>query len=105
VGNDEAGLVVVSNRLPVQRVGSSWRASAGGLVTALRPVVSQRRTTWVGWDGGSRDLPETLPGTDARLGPVALSRDTARGYYDGFANATLWPLFHNLVGTPEYDNR
>jgi trehalose 6-phosphate synthase len=105
VSNDDADLVVVSNRLPVERAGSTWRASAGGLVTALRPVVSQRRTTWVGWDGGSRDLPESLPGTDARLEPVALSRDTARGYYDGFANATLWPLFHNLVGTPEYDNR
>lgn len=96
---------MVSNRLPVQRVGSAWRPSAGGLVTALRPVVAKRHTTWVGWDGGSRDLPESLPGTEARLEPVALSRDTARGYYDGFANATLWPLFHNLVGTPEYDNR
>jgi trehalose 6-phosphate synthase len=91
--------------MPVQRVGSAWRASAGGLVTALRPVVAQRRTTWVGWDGGSRDLPESLPGTEALLEPVSLSRDTARGYYDGFANATLWPLFHNLVGTPEYDNQ
>jgi len=105
VSSVDAGLVVVSNRLPVQRAGSIWRASAGGLVTALRPVVARRRTTWVGWDGGSRDLPESLPGTDAGLEPVALSRDTARGYYDGFANATLWPLFHNLVGTPEYDNR
>ncbi len=97
--------MVVSNRLPVQRVGSTWRVSAGGLVTALRPVVAQRRTTWVGWDGGSRDLPRLLPGTKAELEPVALSRDTVRGYYDGFANATLWPLFHNLVGTPQYDNR
>jgi trehalose 6-phosphate synthase len=104
MSTDETGLVVVSNRLPVQRAGSTWKASAGGLVTALRPVVAKRSTTWVGWDGGSRDLPEHLPGTEARLAPVPLSRDVARGYYDGFANATLWPLFHNLVGTPEYDD-
>jgi trehalose 6-phosphate synthase len=104
VSNDDAGLVVVSNRLPVQRSGSTWKASAGGLVTALRPVVARRRTTWVGWDGGSK-MPETLPGTEARLVPVSLPRDVARGYYDGFANATLWPLMHNLVGTPEYDYR
>jgi trehalose 6-phosphate synthase len=103
VSSDEAGPAVVSNRLPAQRFGSIWRASAGGLVTAFRPVVARRRTTSVGWDGGSPDVPERLPGTDARLGPVALFRDTARGYYDGFANATLWPLRHNLVG--EYDNR
>jgi trehalose 6-phosphate synthase len=104
MSNDKAGLVVVSNRLPVQRAGSTWKASAGGLVTALRPVVAERRTTWVGWDGGST-MPDTLPGTQARLEPVSLPRDTARGYYDGFSNATLWPLMHNLVGTPEYDNR
>jgi len=105
VKETDAALVVVSNRLPVQRNGSTWRASAGGLVTALRPVVAHRPTRWVGWDGGSRDLPERLPGTQAQLEPVALSRDTARGYYDGFSNATLWPLFHNLVGTPQFDSR
>jgi trehalose 6-phosphate synthase len=101
VSNDDTGLVVVSNRLPVQRTGSTWKASAGGLVTALRPVVARRPTTWVGWDGGSK-MPETLPGTEARLEPVSLPRDVARGYYDGFSNATLWPLMHNMVGTPEY---
>ncbi len=101
----DAGLVVVSNRLPVQRSGASWRASAGGLVTALRPVVADRPTTWVGWDGGSRQVPETLPGTEARLRAVTLSRDTGRHFYDGFSNATLWPLFHNLVGTPEFHRR
>jgi hypothetical protein len=35
------GLVVVSNRLPMQRSSSGWTLSPGGLVTALRPVVSR----------------------------------------------------------------
>ncbi|GAB2730950.1 alpha,alpha-trehalose-phosphate synthase (UDP-forming) [Nocardioides pakistanensis] len=96
-------LVVVSNRLPLQRARKGWELAAGGLVTALRPVVMLRRTVWVGWDGGDRRLPETLPGTEATLAPVTLSRGDARDYYDGFANATLWPLFHDLVGTPAFD--
>jgi alpha,alpha-trehalose-phosphate synthase [UDP-forming] len=97
-------LVVISNRLPVSRVGNRWEASAGGLVTALRPIVSRQPTTWVGWDGGSRSVPESLPGTSAKLAPVRLGRGEVGDYYDGFANATLWPLFHDLVGTPVFDS-
>ncbi len=98
----ERGLVVVSNRLPVSRVGNRWETSAGGLVTALKPVVARRPTAWVGWDGGAHKLPDQLPGTDARLAGVGLSRTDVKAYYDGFSNATLWPLFHDLVGTPEF---
>lgn len=99
------GLVVVSNRLPVQRSSRGWTLSPGGLVTALRPVVSRRPTTWVGWDGGAKHLPETLPETDATLAGVSLGRTDVRDYYDGFSNATLWPLFHDLVGTPVFDRQ
>ena len=37
----EADLVVVSNRLPVDRAteGEEWRRSPGGLVAALEPVL------------------------------------------------------------------
>ncbi|QNN54249.1 alpha,alpha-trehalose-phosphate synthase (UDP-forming) [Nocardioides mesophilus] len=100
--SEEPGLVVLSNRLPVSRVGNKWQTSAGGLVTALLPLVSTRPTSWVGWDGGSHKLPEKLPGTDAGLVGVGLSRADVKAYYDGFSNATLWPLFHDLVGTPEF---
>jgi trehalose 6-phosphate synthase len=102
---DRGGLVVVSNRLPIQRTRAGWTFSPGGLVTALRPVVSRRPTRWVGWDGGAKSLPETLPGTEATLVGVPLSRTDIRDYYDGFANATLWPLFHDLVGTPVFDRQ
>ncbi len=96
-------LVIVSNRLPVARSGGAWKASAGGLVTALRPVVAQRDSTWVGWDGGSADLPPTLPGTPAKLVGVHLSAGDVRRYYDGFSNRTLWPLFHDQVQAPVFD--
>jgi trehalose 6-phosphate synthase len=102
---EDRSLVVVSNRLPVQRAGgSSWKLSAGGLVTAMRPVVATRPTTWVGWDGGSKGVPEKLPDSEVSLVPVPLSREVVRRYYDGFANGTVWPLFHDLVGTPVFDS-
>jgi alpha,alpha-trehalose-phosphate synthase [UDP-forming] len=103
--HDDRGLVVVSNRLPIQRSGTRWTLAPGGLVTALRPVVSRRPTTWVGWDGGVKQLPEALPETDAALAGVPLTRTDVRDYYDGFSNATLWPLFHDLVGTPVFDRQ
>jgi len=103
VADEEPRLVIVSNRLPVSRSDAGWKASAGGLVTALRPVVARRESTWVGWDGGSDDLPPQLPGTSAGLVGVHLSADDAHRYYDGFANRTLWPLFHDQVQTPVFD--
>jgi trehalose 6-phosphate synthase len=101
---DEASqtLGIVSNRLPVRRVGSTWQAAAGGLVTALRPIVARRDARWIGWDGGSSRLPATLPGTAAELAPVSLSGTEVRQYYDGFGNRTIWPLFHDNIEAPTF---
>src|SRR5687768_14941216 len=51
-------LVVVANRLPVDRVvdedGSiRWRRSPGGLVAAVEPIMQRHEGAWVGWDGGT----------------------------------------------------
>ena len=48
--------VVVSNRLPVDRVVPAtgeafWQHSPGGLVTALEPVMRASKGAWVGWAG------------------------------------------------------
>lgn len=98
----EAPLAIISNSLPVRRVGSSWQAAVGGLVTAMRPIVTQRAATWIGWDGGASSLPPTLPGTPATLAPVALSAADVRDYYEGFSNRTIWPLFHDNIETPAF---
>jgi trehalose 6-phosphate synthase len=98
-------LFVVSNRLPVQRErGGVWRPSAGGLVTAMRPVMAERQDArWVGWSGGRDDVPERVDELDATLVPVKLTRAQVRGYYEGFANRSVWPLFHDLVEQPVFD--
>ncbi len=102
-GLDGRPLVVLANRLPVTRAGDEWRPSAGGLVTALRPVVEEVDGYWVAWDGGADDVPDTVDGFDARLRPVALTESEVEDYYDGFANRTLWPLFHDLLQEPVID--
>jgi trehalose 6-phosphate synthase len=96
-------VVAVANRLPVQRGDDGWELSPGGLVTALRPVMSTHRGAWVGWDGGTRGMPEALPDSSVQLVPIGLSAAQVRNYYHGFANATLWPLLHNSIEKPRLE--
>ncbi len=99
--------VVVANRLPLDRVEEpngevSWRRSPGGLVSALEPVMRGTSGAWVGWTGSADEAPEPLDEADMHLVPVALSEDEVRNYYEGFSNATLWPLYHDVIATPEF---
>ncbi len=99
-----SALVIVANRLPVQAPGRGrgpWTRSPGGLAEALHRTLETRGGTWIGWPGGrnATGLPTNL-GYD--LLPVALDAADLRGYYDGFANATLWPLYHDLIRPPVY---
>jgi trehalose 6-phosphate synthase len=96
-------VVAVANRLPVQQGDDGWELSPGGLVTALRPVMSTHRGAWVGWDGGTRGIPQALPDSSVELVPIGLSAAQVRGYYHGFANATLWPLLHNSIEKPRLE--
>ncbi|GGG80393.1 alpha,alpha-trehalose-phosphate synthase (UDP-forming) [Corynebacterium pelargi] len=100
--------VVVANRLPVDihidEAGKIHaKPSPGGLVAALQPVLEQRRGGWVGWPGTVGDAPEPFS-TDGgiRLHPVALSQHDFEEFYEGFSNATLWPLYHDLIMRPRY---
>ena len=100
-------MVVVANRLPVDQVtdpdGSTrWQRSPGGLVTALEPFVAGRGGAWVGWSGSAGDAPEPFESGGMSLVPVALTEDEVDRYYEGMSNASLWPLYHDVVEKPEY---
>lgn len=102
-----ASLVVLANRLPfdleVQPDGSTRaRQAPGGLVTALQPILSRRKGAWIGWPGTpDTDLePTTADGLE--LQPISLSAEEIDGYYEGFSNATLWPLYHDAVAPSEF---
>jgi trehalose 6-phosphate synthase len=102
-----ADLVIVANRLPVDRVHSpdgsgSWRRSPGGLVTALEPVLRANDGAWVGWPGSTEGDLEPFVEDGLRLVPVSLSAQEVSEFYEGFANGTLWPLYHDVVAKPEF---
>jgi trehalose 6-phosphate synthase len=101
----ERPLVVVANRLPVSRGPDGWQASSGGLVTALRPVIDDVSGHWVGWDDDPQGVPARVDGLGCDLHAVALTQAQVQGYYHGFANRTVWPLFHDLVVQPVIDRR
>jgi trehalose 6-phosphate synthase len=99
--------VVVANRLPVDRVtaadgSTTWRRSPGGLVTALAPVMRAYDGAWVGWTGSADDEPAPFSTDDMDLVAVPLSAQEINWYYEGFSNATLWPLYHDVIVAPEY---
>jgi trehalose 6-phosphate synthase len=100
--------VVVANRLPVDRVddpggGTAWRRSPGGLVTAIAPVLQRREGVWLGWPGAPDERVEPFTHDGMSLLPVPLSASEVELYYEGFSNATLWPLYHDVVARPVYD--
>jgi trehalose 6-phosphate synthase len=102
--------MVVSNRLPVDRCatgesgddGSGWRRSPGGLVTALAPMMTKTDGAWVGWHGAPDETVKPFSHGGMDLVPVQLSTEDVELYYEGFSNATLWPLYHDVIAPPEF---
>jgi len=100
--------VVVANRLPVDEVTDpttghkEWRRSPGGLVTALQPILTRSRGTWVGWSGAPGPAPEPFESEGISLHPVGLSAEEVENYYEGASNATIWPLYHDAVEAPAF---
>jgi trehalose 6-phosphate synthase len=107
VKTEQFDLVVVANRLPVDEVrddsgGRTWARSPGGLVSALHPTVRSQGGAWVGWAGGSGEAPEPFELDGMHLHPIGLSEEDVDWYYEGQSNATIWPLYHDAVETPEF---
>lgn len=111
---EKFAFVIVSNRLPISVAKENgklvFNPSSGGLATAMSSVGEGQRTIWVGWPGIASD---ELTATDKRLitqklhrygcAPVFLTKQQIDGYYDGYANATIWPLFHYFQNQAVYD--
>jgi alpha,alpha-trehalose-phosphate synthase [UDP-forming] len=106
----EASFVVVANRLPVESFAQAdgslgWRVSPGGLVAALGPVMARNEGTWVGWSGTADEALDPFEAEGMRLLPVTLTANEVRNHYEGFCNATLWPLYHDVTAVPLFDRR
>lgn len=101
--------VVVANRLPVDLVTNSdgtqdWNPSPGGLVAALSPVLQSEEGCWVGWPGvADAEMEPFHTDGGVLLHPVTLTQHDFESFYEGFCNATVWPLFHDLIVPPVYN--
>ncbi|WP_070379603.1 alpha,alpha-trehalose-phosphate synthase (UDP-forming) [Rhodococcus sp. WMMA185] len=106
--SEQASFVVVANRLPVdlERLPDGttrWKRSPGGLVTALEPILRRNQGAWVGWAGVADAELDPVVEDELELYPVPLSSQEIAEYYEGFSNATLWPLYHDVIVKPEYN--
>jgi trehalose 6-phosphate synthase len=106
----DSDFVVVANRLPIDLERApdgttSWKRSPGGLVTALEPLLRRRRGAWIGWPGIPDSDEDPIVDGDLVLYPVRLSADDVAQYYEGFSNATLWPLYHDVIVKPIYNRQ
>lgn len=110
----EPQFIIVSNRLPVSvsKVDGKlvFSPSSGGLATAMSSLdTGAGKQIWIGWPGISSDeltAPEKALVTK-RLRqynsvPVFLTREQIKNFYEGYANDTLWPLFHYFESFATY---
>jgi len=101
--------VVVSNREPYEHVYEGnppqlvVRRPAGGLTSALDPLLQATAGDWVAWGSGNADADVTDAVGRVRVPPEAprytlhrvwLDQRDIEEYYLGYSNQLLWPLCH-----------
>ncbi len=109
-----AKTIIISNRLPVQLQISNGTINAipsvGGLATGMKSVHQGGESLWIGWSGlTDEDISEDL-GTEidkalAKQGcvSVGITEQEVDGFYFGFSNRTVWPLFHYFLEYTEFE--
>jgi trehalose 6-phosphate synthase len=98
-------VVAVSNR-----VADPYRSdAAGGLSVGVLAALEAGSGVWFGWSGELTDHAAHDVTVHSRRGVTYATLDLDRamfeGYYNGFCNNTLWPLFHYRLGFFEYDRK
>ena len=100
---ENSKVIIISNRLPVkiERKGDTLHIlpSEGGLATGLGAIYNTDNNLWIGWPG---IVPRNAQEKDfiikelrkLNLVPVFLTEGQITGYYEGFSNEVLWPVFH-----------
>ena len=99
-------LVVISNRVAVPKARGAAGAQ-GGLAGALNAALKKHKGVWFGWSGNEA---EDSAGTinmqrhdGVTTATIDLSKRDVEEYYNGYANATLWPLFHYRIDLTKYE--
>ena len=93
-------VVVVSNRV----LDLNKAARAGGVAVVLAHIVRTRKALWFGWNGEVKpaDQVDALK-RQGRIATAPLSDIEYAGYYPGYANSVLWPVFHNRLDLAKFE--
>lgn len=94
-------LIIASNR-----VANPGAPRPGGLAVALREALDERGGVWFGWSGEIRDEPGDLASVsegNVEFALADLTRAEYEGYYLGYANRALWPVFHYRTDLARFD--
>lgn len=89
-------LIVASNR-----TATPGEQKAGGLAVALWDALAERGGVWFGWSG--EVVPQETRGIrlvregDVEFALADLTEAEHEGYYLGYSNRALWPVFHYRV--------
>lgn len=96
-------LIVISNR--VSAPTADQPGAQGGLAVALTAALREADGIWFGWSGETGETGElsfeTYDGVTSAT--IDLPEQDVEEYYDGYANRTLWPLFHYRLGLTEFE--
>ncbi len=98
-------LIIISNR--VQPPTGEGGGNQGGLAVALSAALREYSGLWFGWSGetvdaftGQLNLQRAHGVTTAT---VDLEEHDFDEYYNGYANRTLWPLFHYRLDLTRFE--
>lgn len=100
-------LIIISNRVAPVTEGKS---QAGGLAVAIWEALRRQGGIWFGWNGKVLEEDEEDPGPSLQeIGKITyatmpLRKRDLEEYYNGYANATLWPLLHYRLDLANFDN-
>lgn len=99
-------LVVVSNRVALVDEGQT---PTGGLAVAVLAALKDHGGIWFGWSGeivnAAPEKPELRKVDNLTYATIPLTRRDYIEYYTGFANSTLWPLFHYRLDLSDFNRR
>ncbi|AZI34895.1 alpha,alpha-trehalose-phosphate synthase [Caenibius tardaugens NBRC 16725] len=100
-------LVLISNRVAVPKARGAAGAQ-GGLAGALNAMLKKHGGIWFGWSGAETDaFTGALAVTrtdDVTIATIDLEPQDVEEYYNGYANSTLWPLFHYRIDLAQFHN-
>lgn len=103
--------IIVSNRLPVKIIadgnGYTLQPSEGGLATGLASIHAEGQNRWIGWPGVTLESEQqrehfTSLLNQRRLIPLFMNDEEISGFYEGFSNEVLWPVFHYMPNYAQY---